>query len=352
MAEVKTFQQLYDIAKAAALMRTSKLSEKSFAAGNMLDVAAGLSSALAEEVERLAVALHLKTFIQTAEGADLDALALDHFGLERQDGVAAVGLVDFTRLSAPSNLLIPSGTVLLAGEIRFLTAADALLTGLSLSGVEARAESLGETGNVEAGTITALGSGQSLPSDLTVTNPAVFSGGLSAETDTAFRDRLLAFFPTIRRGTVLALETGAKSVAGVVEATVDESAFPPTVYIADASGGANATLAATVKTELDNWRAAGVPVNVVGATVVNQAITLSLTFRAGFNTSTVREAARNAVVAYVNGLSIGQTLYRSKIAAAALSVNGIDDATVTNPAGDVAPSASQVLRTSSSLVTI
>jgi len=350
--EVPTFGQLYDIGKAAALLRTSKLTEKSFSPGYLMDVIAGLTATLGEEAARIAVELHLRTFFGTAAGSDLDALALDHFGQTRQAGAAAIGTVRFSRPTAAyGNVLIEAGTIVATPDgTRFVLTSEPLLTGTQID-ADVRAEVIGEDGIVDASTITVIVTG--LPdSTITVTNPEKTSGGLAAETDSAFRQRIIEWFQTLRKGTPAALVAGAKSVAGVVTATVDESAYPPTVYIADVTGGANSALEEAVDDELVNWRTAGIQVNVVGATVVYQNITLSLTFQAGYDTSAVREQVRAAVVEAVNDLSIGETLYRSAIVAAAVGVTGVIDCVVTDPAGDVAPAANQLIRSSTDRVTI
>ena len=350
--EIPNHAELMQIGVQAALLRTALLSPKSFSPGYMCDVQAGLAAAIAEEVARIAVALHMRTWIATANGDDLDKLAADHFGLARQAGAAGVGIVRFSRPSAAfGNVLIPAGTVLeTADGTRFILISEPLLTGTQID-ADARGESVGEAGNVDAATITAIVS--SLPDGtIVVTNPAEFSGGIGRESDPAFRQRILDYFRTLRRGTVLAIQTGALSVAGVVAAAVDETGYPPTVYIADLTGGANASLAGLVADELDNWRAAGIQVNVVGATVVFQNITLVLTFAAGFDTSAARDEVRAAVVDAANAITIGETLYRSQLVAAALGVEGVVNAVVTNPAGDVVPAANQLIRTESDRVTI
>ena len=350
MIEVPTRPELYELAKTSALLRSSKLTEASFSPGYMLDVHAGLASALAEEVLRFGLELNRKTFFSTAQGDDLDALAADHFGIARQEGTKAIGEVTFTRANtAAGNISIPVGTrVSTSDGTLFLTTEDILVTGLSLNSTVEAVE-VGEQGIVDVGTIVVIL--DALGDSFSVTNAQRTAGGIEKETDDAFRVRIAGFLSTVRRGTPAALEFGATQVAGVLRATVDESSLPPTVYIADAAGGANDTLVAAVQDELVNWRAAGVQVNVQGATQILQDITLALTFRAGFDTSSTRDKAIEAVVAAVNSLGIGETLFRSAIVAAA-KITGIRDVVVSNPAGDVAPSLNQLIRTEKERVTL
>ncbi len=350
--EIPSFGDLYEVGKAAGLLRTSKLNEKSFSPGYLMDVVAGLSAMLGEEAARIALELHLRTFFGTAAGDDLDALAADHFSLSRQAGAAAIGEIRFSRPTATYGaLLIEAGATLETSDgTRFITTSDALLTGLQID-VDARAEETGEAGNVDADTIDILVTSLA-DSTVTATNPEEMAGGRAAETDAEFRQRIIEWFQTLRKGTPAALEAGAKGVSGVVAATTDESSYPPTVYIADVTGSANTSLEVAVAAELVNWRAAGIQTNVTGATVVYQDVAVTLTFAAGYDTSAVRDQVRTAIVAAVNALDIGETLYRSTIVAAARSIQGVLDAVVTDPAGDVVPAANQLLRTSSSRVTI
>jgi uncharacterized phage protein gp47/JayE len=351
--EVPTFSELYELARAAALQRTAKLSDLSWSPGYMADVLTGLTAAIAEEAVRFSLELHRKTFFETAEGEDLDTLAEDHFGIERQGGEMAIGEVTFSRATtAAGNVLIPAGTrVSTPDGLLFATTEEILLTGLSLDAAIEALE-VGEEGIVDAGTITVLVDKLLADSSIGVTNAERTAGGIKAETDSDFRARLRGYLATVRRGTVSALAFGATQVAGVLQASVDETNFPPTVYIADFAGSANSALIAAVQAELDNWRPAGTQVNVVGATVVNQAIALTLTFAAGSDTAAARDQAIDAVVAAVNALGIGETLFRAQIIAAAGAVAGVKNVVVSNPSGDVVPTASQLIRTTHATVNV
>jgi uncharacterized phage protein gp47/JayE len=99
-----------------------------------------------------------------------------------------------------------------------------------------------------------------------------------------------------------------------------------------------------------NWRAAGIQVNVIGATVVTQAIEVSLTFSAGSDTSAVRDLVEAAIIEEVATLDIGETLYTSSIVSAAKSISGVKNCVVSDPAGDVVPAANELIR--AGLVTI
>lgn len=353
MAEIQTHQELRERAIAAALLLTTRLSEESFQPGYVADAILGASAALAEECQRISAQNHLDTFIRTAAGQALDDLASDHFEIERRDAAAAVVTVEFTRPSAaPGPVLIEAGTIVstVTGE-QFVLTTEPLLTGTSIE-AEARAAVTGPDGNVAASTITQIVT--TLPdATITVDNPQQAAGGANAETDDAFRERLFRFWPTFRRGTAEAIVTGALSVAGVFTATINEATSPATVYIADVDGGSNDALVAAVLAELDNWRALGVPISVVGAAVLNQAIDAALIFEDGFDTVANRSAVKQALSLQVKELGTGETLYRSALAAAAHeAVGALVDIDITTPSGNVTPSANQLLRATESGITL
>lgn len=64
-----------------------------------------------------------------------------------------------------------------------------------------------------------------------------------------------------------------------------------------------------------------------------------------------RESAKNDIVAWVNSLGLGETLYRTKIAAICID-NAADGANVTTPGIDLAPDQTTVIRTTAELVTV
>lgn len=350
MAETPTFNELRDIGRAAALLRSSKLTEASFASGFMFDILLGLDAAIAEEVIRYALELHARTFFGTASGEHLDALADDHFSLARRLGSAAIGKARFQRPSAaPGPVLIEVGTTVETPEgVRFKTIDPAVITGLSIS-VDIICDQVGPEGNVAAGKITVL---VDAPADasITVTNPEPTAGGIGIEVDSAFRQRVREYLRTLRRGTVDALAFGAQ-IEGVVQATVDDTVYPPVVYIADYAGAANTALVDAVKAELVNWRSAGIAVNVVGATVVQQPIELAVTYQTGVDTSEARSRIIAAILDEIAKIGIGGTLYRAALIAAA-RVRGVVNVVVNEPAGDVQPAKNELIRTSVELIEV
>ena len=162
------------------------------------------------------------------------------------------------------------------------------------------------------------------------------------------RERARAYSTTLRRATLAAIEHGAKEGAAVYSATaVEDAGGIVMVYCTDVDGNSNAGMVADVLLELDEWRAAGVVVNVVGGSLYTLTpIILSLQVRVGVDTQALVAAVKTAIVARLDRLKIGETAYRSAIQAAALNVNvNILGCTVTTPAADVVPGDQQMIRT-------
>jgi uncharacterized phage protein gp47/JayE len=350
--EIKNFSDLYANGQTKALLRSSRLTTLSWTPGYMIDIVTGLAATIGEEASRIAVELNAKHYFSQASGDDLDTLALDHYKLRRNDGVSAVGIARFSRAGVGAgNVSIPAGAILeTADGLQFVTTNSPLMTGLEID-ANIAAVVPGSSGIVAADTIVVINPLSALSdASVQVTNPEGTAGGSEEETDAEFRVRIIAWFATLRRGTTLAIETGALWTGAVKNAVLDESVYPPTVYIADVTGGANVALEAAVQAELVNWRSAGIQVNVVGASVITQPITVALTFSAGSDTSSVRDQVEAAIIAEISTLDIGETLYTSSIVSAAKSIEGVLDCVVSNPAGDVVPAANELIR--AGLVTI
>jgi uncharacterized phage protein gp47/JayE len=125
------------------------------------------------------------------------------------------------------------------------------------------------------------------------------------------------------------------------------------LYVTDGSNGFNGLLGDRVRRAVDaDARAAGIVINVWGADVVNVPIGLRVTLRAG-GQSDAPAKARDAVIALLDGLSIGEGLTRSRISAAVFSSDpSIADVAVLSPGGDLVASPRQLLRTNIESVTI
>ncbi|RTL19488.1 MAG: hypothetical protein EKK55_19275 [Rhodocyclaceae bacterium] len=180
-------------------------------------------AAFAREIEirnlRIAQVLDLVN-LDRLVGADLDAFAALVLpdGLARRGAARATGAARFTRATATSSAVsIPAGTriarVVGSSTVVYVTTdageipadeTDSVRTGEG-GDIPIRAEVAGIGGNAPAGTITkVLGTIAGINA---VTNPAVVTGGLNAEPDGAFRERIRSHTRSLARCTPGALES-------------------------------------------------------------------------------------------------------------------------------------------------
>lgn len=351
-----TFQDLFDIGRAQAILKRPDLT---VLPGDVSEMEIAAGAAMADRVVGYDAGQVAATFLDGASGDALTELADDHWNIQRQEASQAVGQVTFTASSGPVSGTIPAGTRVrtgpdAAGEFQeFTTDVDLVFAAETTKSVAATAVTGGQDGNVAAAAIDRIA--DTLFDTFTVTNAAAFVGGNPEESDEDLRERVREQNKTLRRATKAALEFGARQVSQVATATVVEDLATGivTVYVSDSEGNSNATMAAAVETELEQWRAAGVNVTVVGATLVTQAIDFSLVVRTGVDATALVDRVRQAIVSAVNRLRIGETFYRSLAQSAGRNVDpeGILQVTINSPVADVAPAADEVIRTTLANVT-
>lgn len=357
MAE--SWQDYYDIGKAALQTRRPKLVvEEGDVSDAVLAGAASMASALTAYANRR----YRARFLDGSSGDDLKENARDR-GVEPDLGDEAIGYLTLTRPTAS----VGAGTIT-AGKrvasqadstgafVTFTLDEDVVFGALDLvkTNVPATCTVVGKTGNVAASTIERFIDDIFDPS-IIPSNPERFAGGVEAESDEEIRDRVRGFFLTQARGTLDALDFGARQVPGVdrVSIVVDDSGVV-TMYVADAQGNSNAALVAAVVREIRNWKDAADVVYVTGGVIVNQAISLSITVKTGTDINAMLDKIRQAVVSRVGRLNPGETLYRDMISAAVRDVDrekisGVD---VVVPAANVATStANEIIRTNTGIIT-
>lgn len=370
-----SFQDLFRIGRDELLARNPRLTavDREGSDANAI-VAAG--AAQAEEVLSQAVAVEAASFLDSAQGDDLDRLVYDRYGLVRQPASAALGAVEFSIGTGGAAFTIPAGTKLQTLDgVQFETTLSALFPALSTGPVSAPVRSVlaGASQQAGIGTITRLVAAVSgAPSDLAVTNAYATAGAADQESDAQLRDRARRFWSTARRGTLRAIEQAALGVTGVRSATAIEALdgggrparfcylviadqytdqlamlTPPATYQVQAQQLANAVYLA-----LEDVRPAGVYVQVQVAQVILQSVVLYLAFAAGSDTESLAIQARAAVVNQINSLAPGAPLIRANLLTALASIPGIivSASTVASPAGDVYPGPGQVLRSTLALV--
>jgi hypothetical protein len=313
-------------------------------------------ASMADRLVGYAARLAKATYLDGAEGDDLTAYADDRWGIQRDPAIQAYTSVTFARASFAGGAgTVAAGTVVATVrdangvEQRFLTSTPAVFGGTDLTKtVGVVAETGGVAGNVGAGTITRILSGL-FDASLTVTNAQQAVGGTPEETDPDLRERVRQFPATIRRGTLDAIEYGARNTpnAGVSRATaVEDATGLMTLYVTDIAGNSDDAMVALVTTEIEFWRAGGSAITVVGGVLASQDISVTLTVPVGTAIPPLVALVQAAIASAVAKLKINETLYPALIQTAAMSAapDVIKNVTVNNPSGPRVPSPGQIIR--------
>lgn len=353
MAVAPSQQDLYDLGKTELILRRPSLFCEP---GDITDFLIAAAMAMADKNVHYTSQVRASLFLDTSNGDDLTTLANDRYGIQRTAAVKSLVTASLTRAVANGIAgSIPIGSVVattrdsLGGEVQFValaaTSYSASETGTKTVACEAVVA--GQAGNVAAGAVTRTVS--TLWDTITVTNVARAAGGAEEESDPALRERVRKFPSTIEKGTIAALEYGAKTVSGVAVATVVEGDGIVTVFVADSSGGSNTLMQDKVQTELELWRVAGVVVNVSGGAIFSQNVSFSLSVRTGTDVAALAATLQDAVTNRMAKLAIGETLHLDSLRAAIIAVNPerILSVTFTTPLADIVPASNELIRAGS-----
>lgn len=378
---VTSLTEFYELYKNEVLAQASEITD--FSEGSMHDILAGALSAGLNEISELIITEFSKTFFDLASGADLDKLAVDHFGdrFARPLASNATGEITFSRPNIDSgDVVIPIGTIVKTAkdangeEIRFETTEALTMTGLSLV-VQIRAVIGGVSGNVGLGKIIVLESTLSDP-NVSVTNAANMAGGTDSPEDADYREIIKSLIRSLAGATEAAIVGAALATSGVALAkpiTVERVVIDYDIgtsdilsgaeffripyvrlYIADASGNSSQGLIDAVAANLVGVRAAGVRIEVLGAVAVALNWTGSISLNAGGPNYSELQSDTTKIVDtmkdYVDKvLTIGQSFSKTDAAAYIMSIwgplgtNDLTSFSSPTPSGNVSVNANEKL---------
>ena len=336
------------------------------ACATLLDVSVGSvlralmesSAAVALWLQYLILQVLSMTRLATSVGADADSWVAD-YGLIRLPPVAATGSVTMTSFNpSAQSATIPTGALVKTGD----GSQDFTVTGgpyLRAQGassiiVQVVASIAGPGGNVQAGTISILGS--AIPGIDTVTNMFALSGGLAAETDQALRGRFVTYLNTRSQATEQAVANAIASVqqglSYVIQENVTSAGLPLpghfNVVVDDGSGTPPASLLASVFNAIDLVRPIGSSFTVNPPVLLTAGLIFTLTTANPMVFTMTQKTISDAVAAYVNGLSVGQALRFSRLAGLAYDatpdVVNVVAVMLNGGAGDLGGQAGSVVR--------
>jgi len=365
--DLPTRLDLFAVGRGHLLARATKIDPNQVnVRGSDANIIVASESFVAFEVVKQLAQKMNALLLDGASGEDLDRWLWDRYLQARIGASASLATVKFFRPAAGvGGSILPGTKVASLTGIEFLTITTATFAAGDLSQT-AIARS------VLAGVVTKVGRNQVriirepgllFDSTIQVTNDDPSAGGEDRQLDEDAKENARAFWTAVRRGTLSAIEYGAKQVPGAVSAQAVESfdgrgmpARVLTLYVADSSGIANEALGASVSANLEEWRAAGIAVIMSTSTPQIVDIKLRLTFRAGVDTSSLTEQVIAAVVELVNGLKVNETLRRADLLGVltrfkAAGVIPSNDSVV-EPVGDLVPATGKTLRTTTSNVQV
>jgi uncharacterized phage protein gp47/JayE len=294
-------------------------------------------------IQGLILQLLATTRLSTSMGTDVDTFVAD-FGLTREAAVAAIGQVTFSRFTPTNSATIQLGEIVQTadGTQSFAVVADPtqaywnaaanayVIPATIASGlVTVEAQNAGAQGNVNAGTISVLGT--AIAGIDYVSNANAFTSGVNAETDAALKARFALYIQGLREGTKSAVAAAIAGLQQGIQYTLTEN---QTLAGATQLGffyvvisPFTTQLQAAVYAAIDAIRPLSVTFAVYAASNLTANVTATVTVQSGYTHAAVAAAVQSAIEAFIATIEIGQTLYWSQLYAVAYGVAGVQEAT-------------------------
>lgn len=311
--------------------------------------------------------LYMQMFIGLKEAIPVSVF--NSFSFDRLAARAASGQVRVIITSSASATLIPAGTTFKTATKSgtYVSTADVTIAAGNTQGDVPVVYSVdGVEGNLSSG--LAFTPSPAPANYVSASNVAAFIDGRAEETDDERKLRFNAFIATISRATVDSLKYGAKtaeilnSSGSVVERVASAIVVEPyladplqptgwsKVYIHNGSGSTSAGLVTLVSQIIagytdsagvvhSGWKAAGVKVDVIAAGDQLLGVTGVITSLPGYDHAKHIADATAAISAYLTVLDIGAKAIRAQIIELVMSIDGVYNFTVSSPAGDTTPAA-------------
>lgn len=308
----------------AATVQGSCASLIDLTVGSVLRAMLEASASVALWLQYLLLQILSMTRLSTSIGTDADSWVQD-FGMARLPATQASGEVTLSSFNpASQGAVIPNGATVRTSDasqsFAVVNGPYFRAVGITSVVVQVRAAAAGLAGNVQSGAVNVLGT--AISGIDTVSNLNAFSGGKSAETDTALRLRFTTFINTRSQATKQALGYAIASVQQQLTYTIQENMTAAGVFMAgnihvivdDGSGNPPAALLALVAAALDPARPVGTSISVAPPVVLTAGLTVMLALDASADVAGVTAGVNAALVDYINALGVGQVLRFSRLA--------------------------------------
>jgi uncharacterized phage protein gp47/JayE len=343
--------------------------------GSVLRAILEANASIALWLQWLIVQCLATTRLATSTGIDCDSFGGD-FGFVRLPAVAASGAVTFARFTPSISAFVPAGTVVstAANTQSFLVIGDmanpaysaaddgfTLAAGVASLNVAIVANVAGNNGNIQPNAISLLSS--AIPGVDTVTNTAALTGGIDAESDSAFRARFGNFLASLSRATNVAIGSAIAGIQQGLSFAISENVNQAgatqmgffVVTVDDGSGNPSASLLATVQQTVNAIRPVGTNFAVQGPVVSLANVSLTLTTSASTSHTGAVAAVSAAIEAYIASLPVGAKLSYTRLAQlgydASGAVTNLSGLLLNNSTADLVPSPFGVVRAGTVTVT-
>lgn len=284
-------------------------------------------------LQAMYVQLLATTRLASSTGNDVDTFGND-FGFERLPAVAATGQATFSRFTNTQQAIINVGATIASsdGTQTFAVIADTTNTnynsglnayvingGTSSANVTVQDIVAGAAGNMAIGQLNTITS--SIPFVDTVTNAAAFTNGINEETDAAYKIRFVQFINNLSRATKGAIEYAISLVGQNLTYTLTENfnynGSPNNGYfyvvVDDGSHDTPSQTLTNVGASIELYRPLGVTYGVFAPVTTTANVSMTITVTAGASHTVIAPIVQTAVTNYVNALTLGQSLYYTRL---------------------------------------
>lgn len=364
--ETLTRLDYYEIGRAYVRSRAKRIDPAQIdIAGSDANLFVGSSSFMAYAVQRQLDERFNVLWLDGCEGEDLDRWGYDRYRLFRKGAAPARVGMEFSRPTAGGGSgTIESGRKFQTDDgIEYITTQPVIFGANDLlKQVYARAVLAGKDYQVGANRIRRPSSGQLFDKTIIINNPEAAAGGENREQDDIFRERIRGFWPAMARGTLGAIEYGARTIPGVESSSafeVTDNGIPARLvqlFIADSSGISSRALQAAVDIELEEWRGGGIYVVTTGSIPQMLSMSLALSFQGKVDTTTIATNLINSTVDWINSFGVGYPFLRNEYGAVLTRFKSagliVNQGTLVSPVGDVYPERGRTLRIRASDITL
>lgn len=351
---IKTYSEVLGSALATIGARSSLTN---FNAGSVIRTITEVYSVVLTELYAFAADMVKEGFLDTCTGVWLDRKAKE-YGIARRAAVKTEGIVIYSRrLPRNTNVPIPQGSIVTTPkdsngvEYRYFTTAPAVLVaGQTSVEVPVIAEAAGSAYNVGNSVITKMSTFIAGVDAVGNASNWITVVGVDVEIDALLRRRCyLAWEELSQGGTAPAYVSWALSVAGVksafVDATLPRGEGTLDVYIVGEAGPPELALIEAVQAVVDANRPITADALVRAPEPVSVPITMSLTPKAGYDTTVIDTEVRRRLSVYFSDiddeslpiipLGVGNDVVASRIISVVMAISGVYSVRLTVPSDDV-----------------